>query len=139
MKFFRTLCFLTLTIIIASCSSKSEHTETDNLFKFKEYISYNTYGNQSVTTEITVGLAQPLEQFDLTQELTPSEYLDISPKTPGRLVIKNGNTLIFVPSENLKSDTEYLVTVKLEKRSEEHTSELQSRPHLVCRLLLEKK
>src|SRR5690554_7226789 len=26
-----------------------------------------------------------------------------------------------------------------EKRSEEHTSELQSRPHLVCRLLLEKK
>src|SRR5690554_7389566 len=26
-----------------------------------------------------------------------------------------------------------------EIRSEEHTSELQSRPHLVCRLLLEKK
>src|SRR3989442_11908679 len=30
--------------------------------------------------------------------------------------------------------------VKLDAaRSEEHTSELQSRPHLVCRLLLEKK
>src|SRR5436305_9846858 len=28
---------------------------------------------------------------------------------------------------------------KLYARSEEHTSELQSRPHLVCRLLLEKK
>src|SRR5690554_7126824 len=27
----------------------------------------------------------------------------------------------------------------VENRSEEHTSELQSRPHLVCRLLLEKK
>src|SRR5215813_13086364 len=27
----------------------------------------------------------------------------------------------------------------IEGRSEEHTSELQSRPHLVCRLLLEKK
>src|SRR3989442_5780858 len=26
-----------------------------------------------------------------------------------------------------------------DERSEEHTSELQSRPHLVCRLLLEKK
>src|SRR5690554_7395314 len=26
-----------------------------------------------------------------------------------------------------------------EERSEEHTSELQSRPHLVCRLLLEKR
>src|SRR5690554_7737915 len=29
--------------------------------------------------------------------------------------------------------------ISLAKRSEEHTSELQSRPHLVCRLLLEKK
>src|SRR5690554_7230744 len=28
---------------------------------------------------------------------------------------------------------------EMAKRSEEHTSELQSRPHLVCRLLLEKK
>src|SRR3989442_7581109 len=28
---------------------------------------------------------------------------------------------------------------RLGERSEEHTSELQSRPHLVCRLLLEKK
>src|SRR3989442_2960649 len=27
----------------------------------------------------------------------------------------------------------------IQRRSEEHTSELQSRPHLVCRLLLEKK
>src|SRR3989442_7577515 len=29
--------------------------------------------------------------------------------------------------------------LRLVVRSEEHTSELQSRPHLVCRLLLEKK
>src|SRR5690554_545832 len=28
---------------------------------------------------------------------------------------------------------------RMKSRSEEHTSELQSRPHLVCRLLLEKK
>src|SRR5690554_7030788 len=37
----------------------------------------------------------------------------------------------FIP---LKSDKQ-----KIDARSEEHTSELQSRPHLVCRLLLEKK
>src|SRR5690554_7648640 len=30
-------------------------------------------------------------------------------------------------------------SLSVEDRSEEHTSELQSRPHLVCRLLLEKK
>src|SRR5256884_706348 len=34
--------------------------------------------------------------------------------------------------------TEYALT-RFKRRSEEHTSELQSRLHLVCRLLLEKK
>src|SRR3989442_9740090 len=34
---------------------------------------------------------------------------------------------------------EVVAVGKVEARSEEHTSELQSRPHLVCRLLLEKK
>src|SRR5690554_7555770 len=32
-----------------------------------------------------------------------------------------------------------LLITEYQDRSEEHTSELQSRPHLVCRLLLEKK
>src|SRR5690554_7593525 len=32
-----------------------------------------------------------------------------------------------------------IIDYYLYTRSEEHTSELQSRPHLVCRLLLEKK
>src|SRR5690554_7781939 len=31
------------------------------------------------------------------------------------------------------------LAIRIARRSEEHTSELQSRPHLVCRLLLEKK
>src|SRR5690554_7381127 len=34
---------------------------------------------------------------------------------------------------------EFMTLLGTFKRSEEHTSELQSRPHLVCRLLLEKK
>src|SRR5690554_7353389 len=36
-------------------------------------------------------------------------------------------------------DAERLRDTLTGHRSEEHTSELQSRPHLVCRLLLEKK
>src|SRR5690625_3439647 len=40
--------------------------------------------------------------------------------------------------ENFKSITESIARLT-KKRSEEHTSELQSRGHLVCRLLLEKK
>src|SRR5436305_5251166 len=37
------------------------------------------------------------------------------------------------------SSIQTLTNFFLPLRSEEHTSELQSRPHLVCRLLLEKK
>src|SRR5256884_2954265 len=37
------------------------------------------------------------------------------------------------------NDRTHAVTIALRRRSEEHTSELQSRLHLVCRLLLEKK
>src|SRR5690554_7695184 len=41
---------------------------------------------------------------------------------------------------NYDDDLERLAECDLViERSEEHTSELQSRPHLVCRLLLEKK
>src|SRR5687768_17908119 len=40
--------------------------------------------------------------------------------------------------ESLRSD-DYAVRAEVQQRSEEHTSELQSRLHLVCRLLLEKK
>src|SRR3989442_7307693 len=36
-------------------------------------------------------------------------------------------------------DRQQIVAPRDAARSEEHTSELQSRPHLVCRLLLEKK
>src|SRR5690554_7465167 len=37
------------------------------------------------------------------------------------------------------SGEESIPELSSDERSEEHTSELQSRPHLVCRLLLEKK
>src|SRR3989442_8941980 len=39
----------------------------------------------------------------------------------------------------ITSSTSSQVEEVISGRSEEHTSELQSRPHLVCRLLLEKK
>ena len=123
---FYRLLILSLTLLIFSCKSKDKHSETDNLFKFKDYISYNTYGNQSITTNIKVGLAQPLEQFEMTQELKADDYLKISPKTDGKLAIENGNTLIFVPSENLKPDTEYVVTVKLNKLYDDISKEFKT-------------
>src|SRR2546422_1858707 len=59
---------------------------------------------------------------------------------PDLLVILAGNTAVGIraPAKGTpKGDTFNPFRVGL--RSEEHTSELQSRLHLVCRLLLEKK
>src|SRR5690554_7623655 len=58
----------------------------------------------------------------------------------------NFKTVRVLPSSKVSSFNEFEKTAKNRRsnptdvsRSEEHTSELQSRPHLVCRLLLEKK
>src|SRR3989442_4785158 len=42
------------------------------------------------------------------------------------------------PGTDRQKGGSHLSAVVCDGRSEEHTSELQSRPHLVCRLLLEK-
>src|SRR2546429_5945697 len=53
---------------------------------------------------------------------------------------ESGNELYFPTRQRDESGPVYLVVrTPLLPRSEEHTSELQSRLHLVCRLLLEKK
>src|SRR5690625_5077012 len=44
-----------------------------------------------------------------------------------------------VTLEHLPATIDFDITARTVRRSEEHTSELQSRGHLVCRLLLEKK
>src|SRR3989442_6280630 len=53
-----------------------------------------------------------------------------SPPWVAELVKIAGGEMIVPPGERISPPA---------IRSEEHTSELQSRPHLVCRLLLEKK
>src|SRR5690348_17939356 len=45
----------------------------------------------------------------------------------------------FVATQHSADNHKRIVTPSAAKRSEEHTSELQSPVHLVCRLLLEKK
>src|SRR5690554_7599847 len=59
-------------------------------------------------------------------ELATSNF-PIKPQVNGSLIDSNKEL------EVMRLITQY------RRRSEEHTSELQSRPHLVCRLLLEKK
>src|SRR5690625_5953728 len=51
---------------------------------------------------------------------------------------KGGNVWAYVYDSGLR-EVETIAMEAYKMRSEEHTSELQSRGHLVCRLLLEKK
>src|SRR6266498_1592747 len=62
------------------------------------------------------------DEFDMSYR-----YPDTPPPLPGAPT--------FIPSSWMRPS----VLRPPRARSEEHTSELQSRPHLVCRLLLEKK
>ena len=116
----RSLKFLlvSLLIVVVSCKKKAPESETDNLFKFKDYISSHTHGNQSIASPITIILSQQLEQYELTQEL-PSEYLKISPKVEGKLSIENGRELHFQPAAYLNPNTEYVVTLALDELFED--------------------
>ncbi|MEM0931827.1 MAG: hypothetical protein AAGJ12_05140 [Bacteroidota bacterium] len=112
-RYLKILIFSAL-VIAFSCKKKPSASETDNLFKFKDYISSHTHGLQSISSSVSILLAQQLDQFELNQEL-PGEYLQISPKIEGQLVIDNGREITFHPSEYLKPDTEYVVRLKLNK------------------------
>lgn len=110
--------FLVLSILnLSSCKDKAP-SQTDNLFKFKEYVSYATFGTVSIAEPIRIELAKPLDQYVITQEI-PSEYLKISPKTPGKLLIENSRALIFQPDEYLEPNTEYTLTLQLDELYED--------------------
>src|SRR3989442_353417 len=72
-------------------------------------------------TPLRAGQVATLSRTGTIRVLRNARVADELAWTRGRLVFTN------VPLEEVA------------ERSEEHTSELQSRPHLVCRLLLEKK
>src|SRR5690554_7784686 len=60
------------------------------------------------------------------------------PMTPAHLLHVGSVTKIYTAALVMDLAVQGLLGLD-DPRSEEHTSELQSRPHLVCRLLLEKK
>src|SRR5690554_3687584 len=74
-----------------------------------------------------------------TQDVTTDLFLSVNNRplgdTGNDMLLYGGKIYITVTG----SSTVEVIDRNTLKRSEEHTSELQSRPHLVCRLLLEKK
>jgi len=105
---------LFILFLLFSCSEKETTTKTDNPYLFREYIGQFPSARQSVTQPIEINLSKSLDFFSETQEI-PSSFVEIQPKTEGKLLIKNPRQLIFIPEKNLKPDTEYLITLKLNR------------------------
>src|SRR5690554_7768612 len=109
-------------------------------FSNKKVLNWNTY---SLTNLFT---SRAIKKTILRHEIVPDiiychfinsalTYLKSSPKSKIPIFVAVGEY------KNIDIVRSYYQESKYEEylRSEEHTSELQSRPHLVCRLLLEKK
>ncbi len=106
-----TLCF----VMLWSCKKKDNIThETDNLFKFRNYISFTTSGIQSVTEPIIINLTTDVNEWEMDQIIT-NDIISISPHVEGSLKVSNKHTLVFIPNEHLEPATEYTVDVKLDK------------------------
>src|SRR2546429_1509646 len=79
---------------------------------------------------------------DWSSDVCSSDLLGDTLHHSSRLVVSSTNWSVILALSLLLLNSATAVarqSVSAKKRSEEHTSELQSRLHLVCRLLLEKK
>ena len=102
--------FVLIIMLAASCKKKV--VETDNLFKFRDYISYTTSGLVSVAEPIQINLANNVDGWEIGNEIT-DDLVIIKPHVKGKLTVENKHTLLFTPDEHLEPNTEYTVVVKL--------------------------
>src|SRR5690554_7329688 len=108
------ISFLTSALLLFSCQSTKESNDKE-VYSYLELCFEDYYLNYDV--EVT----PLLNQFEL-HLLEEGHLSDTTGQAYKALFSSLDSTDYFNPPL---------------KRSEEHTSELQSRPHLVCRLLLE--
>ncbi|MFC0603622.1 alpha-2-macroglobulin family protein [Winogradskyella pulchriflava] len=104
--------FHLLLILTFVCSCKKKPVETDNIFKFRDYISYTTSGIVSVLEPIKISLANEVEGWEAEQNIDDA-IIKTQPHIQGTLKALNKHTLLFTPDEPLEPATEYAVTVKL--------------------------
>ena len=88
------IVFVCLFSFVVSCKKKI--VETDNLFKFRDYISYTTSGITSVANPIQINLANAVEGWEMEQEITDN-IVSIKPHVEGKLTVTNKHTLLFKP------------------------------------------
>ncbi|MBC3845927.1 hypothetical protein H8K90_06020 [Winogradskyella echinorum] len=104
------LLLLLILNLVFSCKKKP--VETDNIFKYRDYISYTTSGIVSVLEPIKISLANEVEGWEAEQNIDDA-IIKTQPHIQGTLKALNKHTLLFTPDEPLEPATEYAVTVKL--------------------------
>src|SRR5207253_10192157 len=106
------------------------HFDTSSLFFFFHY--------PATTAIFTLSLhdALPISQYSDSWPISPL-YYENNVQDVGKCDFEDAQTLKH--PDLVRREADYVRKITQEVRSEEHTSELQSRGHLVCRLLLEKK
>src|SRR5262245_44172223 len=138
----RWVCLLASLVFATAAPTFAQPQKPNVVFILADNVGYGDlgpYGGGEVRGAPTPRIDQlAREGLRLTQYLvepgcTPSRAALMT----GQYSIRNGLSLVIVPgSENTLPARAFTMG---ELRSEEHTSELQSLRHLVCRLLLEKK
>ena len=110
MKIKNLLKFIVIILIAFSC--KKKEIKTDNIYKFKEYVSYTTSGVVSVTKKIEVNLAKEVVGWEANKEIS-TNIVSIKPFVSGTIKTVNKHAFVFIPDENLEANTQYSVSIKL--------------------------
>ena len=107
--------FLLLSILIfQACGKKSASDFNSDFSLFKGIISNFTGGIVSAQSDIRVVLAFDKKDW-VKDQVLDNDLFDISPSVNGKVVALSSNTIAFIPEKKLDPDTEYQVTLKVDK------------------------
>ncbi|SFW64411.1 hypothetical protein SAMN02927921_02938 [Sinomicrobium oceani] len=126
----KTLLVSAMAILsLFSCKDKDNdrddiREQLSNLYKYREYISDVSQGIISTRSSIKVMLGAPVAGWEADKEL-PDDLLRVSPKTKGKVVALNNQTIAFIPEAPLRQDTEYRFSLKLERLVNDLPEELR--------------
>jgi alpha-2-macroglobulin len=114
----RLCCIFVLSLLIVACGKEVPVEEFNSDYSlYENYVTNFTSGLVSVKSDIRVVLAFDHDEWKADEELS-SSILEISPKTKGKLVALSQNVVAFIPENELEQDTEYRVTLNLDKLTE---------------------
>src|SRR5690625_1304986 len=150
-QFFRQITgVITILIFIAACSSPKEKNKKDDIGEPNNTILQAGLLESGKSYSMKIDTIGDVDWFAVP--VSGPGYLNLSTKNIPenlQLVVRFAKKQEWEQQKEkwISGEMDFPATIPIEKadtiyfvfRSEEHTSELQSRGHLVCRLLLEKK